>query len=92
VATLSRVAHLSPFHLARAFRHRVGTSPHRYLMDVRLAAAESMLRDGDLTVTRIADRTGFASLAHLGRRFAERYGMPPSAYRRTFGRGDRTPG
>ena len=92
LAALSRVAHLSPFHLARAFRARVGTSPHRYLMDTRLAAAESLLRRGELTVTRVADRTGFASLAHLGRRFAERYGMSPSAYQRTFGRGDRTPG
>jgi len=92
LATLARVAHLSPFHLARAFRARVGTSPHRHLMDVRLAAAEALLRDGDLTVTRVADRTGFVSLGHFARRFGARYGMSPSAYRRTFGRGSRTKG
>jgi AraC-like DNA-binding protein len=90
LATLSRVALMSPFHLARAFRARVGTSPHRYLMDVRLRAAEAMLREGELTVTSVADHAGFASPSHLSRRFAERYGMSPSSYRRTFGQGTRT--
>ncbi|HYG72112.1 MAG TPA: helix-turn-helix transcriptional regulator, partial [Actinomycetota bacterium] len=91
LAELSRVALMSPFHLARAFRARTGTSPHRYLMDVRLRAVEAMLRDGELTVSRIADRTGFGSPSHLSRRFAARYRMSPSSYRRTFGRGSRTP-
>ncbi|HYG73105.1 MAG TPA: AraC family transcriptional regulator [Actinomycetota bacterium] len=90
MAELSRVALMSPFHLARAFRARIGTSPHRYLIEVRLRAAEALLRGGDLTVSRIAERTGFGSPSHLGRRFVERYGMQPSIYRRTFGRGRST--
>lgn len=83
---LARVALVSPFHLARGFRAELGISPHQYLLRARIERAAELLTETDLSVTRIGELVGFASPAHLTRTFAQRMGMPPSVYRRSFGR------
>lgn len=68
------------FHLARSFRAAYGTSPHAYLVQIRLVRARGLLAGGEKPVD-VAAACGFADQSHLGRRFRRAYGLTPAAYR-----------
>lgn len=79
VSALARSVGMSAFHFTRVFAELVGRPPHRYLTEVRMAAARAMLEDGR-TVTDTCFACGFNELAHFSRRFAARFGAPPSRF------------
>lgn len=68
------------FQLARAFRAAYGTSPHAYLLQIRLAAARRQLARGERLID-VAFACGFADQSHLGRCFRRAYGVTPGTYR-----------
>ena len=68
------------FQLARAFRAAFGTSPHAYLVQIRLLRARRLLAGGEPPAAA-AVACGFADQSHLGRRFRRAYGVTPAAYR-----------
>ncbi len=68
------------FQLARAFRACYGTSPHAYLVQIRLLRARRLLAGG-MRPAKVAADCGFADQSHLGRRFRSAYGLTPAAYR-----------
>jgi len=69
-------------HFTRMFKAATGQTPHRYLLELRLGRARSMLMDRTLPLTDIALACGFSSHAHLSTAFRSRFGVAPSAYRR----------
>jgi len=79
VGALARAVGMSPFHFCRIFAELAGTPPHSYLLEVRLRAAASMLRDGS-PVTEACFACGFQSLSHFIRMFQRRFGVSPSRY------------
>jgi AraC-like DNA-binding protein len=70
----------SRFQLARAFRAAYGTSPHAYLVQIRLLRARELLSRGEPPAT-VAAACGFADQSHLGRHFRRAYGLTPAAFR-----------
>jgi AraC family transcriptional regulator len=79
---LASAAGLSTFYFARAFRRLMGVPPHRYLMAVRLRHAARLLDEG-AGVTFTCYEVGFGSLSHFVTAFRKRFGVVPSAARRT---------
>jgi AraC-like DNA-binding protein len=86
LASLGREVHASPFHLARLFRAVVGTSIHRYHLQLRLRHAAARVADGERDLAGLAHELGFADHSHLTRLFRHELGMTPSAFRRALGR------
>jgi AraC-like DNA-binding protein len=82
VERLARACHLSRSSFAERFAARVGKPPATYLAHVRLDAATDLLRDTSLPVTLIAQKVGYASEAAFSRAFNNRYGTPPTRWRR----------
>jgi PAS domain S-box-containing protein len=80
--SVSRVLAISPGYLGRVFKRYMGTTPHQFLIDLRLEAAEDLLRETDLTVSQIAWRVGFASPSHFVTTFRARTGTTPLTFRR----------
>jgi PAS domain S-box-containing protein len=80
--SLSSVLAVSPGYLGRAFKQHTGTTPHQFLIDLRLNAAERLLADTDLSVTQIAWRVGFATPSHFVTTFRARMGRTPIEFRR----------
>jgi AraC-like DNA-binding protein len=78
-ARLEEIAGLDRFALARHFRALYGTTPHRFLVMRRLAAARGKIADGQ-PIAEIAAETGFADQAHLSRHFKKTYGMTPGRW------------
>ncbi|CAD6519176.1 HTH-type transcriptional activator RhaS [Paraburkholderia hiiakae] len=69
------------FRLTRLFQREFGTSPHAYLVRLRLRAARRLLAAGR-TPAQVAAEVGFADQSHLGRWFRRAYRMTPATYRR----------
>lgn len=69
------------FQLSRGFRREFGTSPHAFLVQLRLAEARRLLRE-KTPPAEAAALSGFADQSHMGRWFRRAYGMTPAAYRR----------
>jgi AraC family transcriptional activator FtrA len=84
VEDLARRAHLSPRQFSRRFRSATGASPAAWLLRQRLAAALPLLESSDEPVEHVAARVGFPTPAAFRRHFARAYGLPPSAWRRSF--------
>jgi AraC-like DNA-binding protein len=75
---IAKVAGMSRFYFGRLFVAQVGKSPYRYLVDVRVARAASLIRGGRVSVTEAALSVGFNDLGRFGRAFRARFGVTPS--------------
>ena len=80
---LASAACLSPFHFSRLFRNRTGVPPCRYLSQLRLDLAKSLLAAGEQPLSEIALRCGFSSQCSFNKAFLKSAGMTPGAFRIT---------
>lgn len=84
VDQLARRARMS----ARTFHRRVrevhGTTPLQWLLEQRVARAQTLLEATDLPVERVGEESGLGSAANLRRHFTRTVGVSPTAYRRSF--------
>ena len=77
----SRAACLSPFHFHRSFTQLFGETPHAYLTRHRLERAAHMLKQSNLSVTKICLESGFESLGSFSSLFSRRFGASPREFR-----------
>ena len=79
--TLAKQAGLSRFQALRAFKQRYGLPPHAYQLCLRIAHAQSLLRQG-AAAAEVALRCGFADQSHFNRHFKRLNGVTPMQYAR----------
>ncbi|MGM1061768.1 GlxA family transcriptional regulator [Saccharothrix sp. Mg75] len=84
VADLAAHAGMSERTFHRAFLAATGSTPGRWLQVQRVRLARRLLETTDLTVQRVAERSGLGTPANLRRRLRGELGVTPDAYRRTF--------
>jgi AraC-like DNA-binding protein len=79
LSDLSKLVHISPYHLARLFKRHTNMTPHKYLENVRIRQAERLL-DRGLPIADVAVSTGFSSQSHLTRTFKSFLGTTPGDF------------
>jgi AraC-like DNA-binding protein len=82
--TLERLARRvgwSPYHLAHQFRLYTGATVHRYLEELRLAAALRRIEAGDTSLAALAVELGFSHHSHMTARLRRSLGVTPRAIR-----------
>lgn len=77
---LARQVGLNEFTLKQGFRHLFGTTAFGCLNHYRLEHAKALLEDGNLNVTEVAHRVGFANRGHFAAAFRKKFGVNPKAY------------
>lgn len=82
----SRLA-VSPSTLSRIFRSQLHTTFSAYLREVRIRAAEELIRRTDMRGKEIAYQVGFSSPHYFSHVFTVHRGCSPSEYRRNLARG-----
>jgi AraC family transcriptional regulator len=85
VCDLAATVNLTRAHFLRLFKSVAGTTPHQFVLRLRLRAAAGHLLYDDDMVTVIAYAVGFQDLSHFTRSFAAEFGCSPSEYRRSGG-------
>jgi len=77
---VARHAGLSPHYFSECFHKATGQTFQRYVQDLRVRFAHTLLGVSQLPVTVICSSAGFTSLAHFERVFKRRFGVSPRAY------------
>lgn len=75
--TLAGVVAISPSHFCALFKRSVGTSPHSYVIQQRVARAKDLLVRGGQSIADVASEVGFADQAHLTRHMKKLLGATP---------------
>ncbi|HEY4111212.1 AraC family transcriptional regulator [Puia sp.] len=80
--TIAKAACLSTPQLVRQFRAAFNTTPHRYLVNLRLDHAARLLKTSTLPVLEIAGQCGFEDPSAFCRAFKTAHGLQPERYRK----------
>lgn len=81
---LANYIHLSRRQLERLFQRHLQCSPSRYYLRLRVARAQSMLRETQQSIVSIANKCGFVSMPHFSKVYREQVGMAPRDERRSI--------
>ncbi|RJL32278.1 GlxA family transcriptional regulator [Bailinhaonella thermotolerans] len=84
VEGLARRAGMSERTFFRQVQAVTGTTPHKWLLNQRLARAQSLLEETTLSIDQVSERSGLGTAANLRRHFALHVGVTPTEYRRTY--------
>ncbi|WP_104983479.1 AraC family transcriptional regulator [Sorangium cellulosum] len=79
VEEVARHVAMSPSHFAHRFRAVARVSPMRYLKELRLQHARTLLLSG-LRASEVAQRAGYESASHFTRDFKRCFGASPGDY------------
>ena len=78
---LAASARISDSEALRCFKITMQTTPYRYLIDYRLSKAADLLKNTNLSISRISDICGFNQQAYFGKCFREKNLCSPKDYR-----------
>ncbi len=79
LSDLSGIGCISPYHLQRLFLESYGSSPHEFMIKLRIQKALELLKGG-LSSAETAFETGFADQSHFSRHFKKNIGVSPGRY------------
>lgn len=82
IGELSARSGYNPQYFIRLFRRSMGMTPHQYITTYRLNESVKLLRQGNLSVTQIAERVGYADIKTFGRAFRGRYGVSATQFQK----------
>ena len=82
---LAGVCSFSRSEFCRIFRRYTGRTPFEYLQHLRVRRSLRLLEDRSLSVTEIAERTGFAGSSYYAEIFRRYMNMSPLEYRKKKG-------
>lgn len=68
---------MSRSQLFKRVREVTGESPKQLLNKIRLQSAEKLLQEGNMTVSEVADATGWNSVSYFSKSFKRRFGRSP---------------
>ena len=72
----------SPENVIKTFKESYGRPPYRYLMDLRIDYAKSLLENDDLSIKEISERFCFSDAYYFSNYFKKRVGVSPTRYRK----------
>jgi len=78
---LAQMASMNDEHFLRQFKKLYNKTPHQYLIDRRIQAAQDLLISRDLSVQEICSAIGWESLTTFTSLFKQRTGVTPGEYR-----------
>ncbi len=78
---LSAVLHKEYSGLTALFTQVEGITIEQFFLLQRLERVKELIKYDELTLSEIADRTGFSSVAHLSTQFKKLTGMTPSTFK-----------
>ncbi|MBN8216080.1 MAG: AraC family transcriptional regulator [Spirochaetes bacterium] len=85
VAEAARAASLSASHFALLFRRQMGMPLHRYLRELRIRHARSLMADRGIPLAELAQCTGFADVYSFSKAFRKVTGVAPGKFRQLSG-------
>lgn len=80
---LSEQFHLSPKYLSRYFKEKFHLTISEYVQHLRMNHAKDLLENTNLSITEVAEQSGFSTVSFFIRQFTGLHGCPPKKWRMT---------
>ncbi len=80
---LAQEVGMSEFHFSRLFKKATGLSPSQHFIKQRVARAQQLLLESDMSIIEIGMAVGYSSPSHFAQIFRRGTGMTPREYRRS---------
>jgi len=77
---LATLVGLGPRYFSTLFRRAFGATPHKYVMQQRLAEGARLLTNQGMEISDVAVQVGFCSQSHFTAAFRQAYGVTPRRY------------
>lgn len=81
---LSELFYMSKYHLCRTFKKYTGYTINEYININRVMQAKKLLTDTNISISKIAERTGYQSLTNFGKVFKQYMGKRPTEFRKAY--------
>lgn len=81
---LEQQFHVNRYRVCKDFKQHFQLSPMQYLHQVRVQAAQVLLRENDMHIHEIADEVGYENVNHFIHHFKKTAGTTPAAYRQNI--------
>lgn len=81
IESLATTVGMSRSAFALRFKTLIGEAPMEYLTRCRIHKAGRLLRESDLSIGQVAQRTGYDSEASFNKAFKRQFGLPPGKFR-----------
>lgn len=82
LADIEKLTYFSATHCEVIFKKATDRTIVDYLLDIRISEAKKLLIRGNLTLSEIAERTGFSDNNYFSRVFKKRTGYSPNEYKK----------
>ena len=81
LADMSGCLHMSKSHFSDLFKRSINITPHQYVIKSRVQKAKQLLEQTNLSITEIAEKTGFNTNSHFSRSFRQHANIAPKSHR-----------
>ena len=83
VEELSKISGYNPQYFIRLFKQSIGMSPYQYIINCRMKKAVQLLKQ-NVSVTCVAEQTGYGDIKAFSRAFKSYFNVPPSEYEKKY--------
>ena len=84
LSVLADEFHLNPQYISQLFKNEIGVNFLSYLTNIRMEKAKKLLLSTSLSITDVADQSGYGDYRVFTKVFKKSEGITPSQYRRDF--------
>ncbi|XEC92630.1 helix-turn-helix domain-containing protein [Paenibacillus tarimensis] len=81
LARMAKILDITPNYLSSLFTSQTGLTFSQHLITIRLHHAKQMLRETNLKIYEIAQRSGYSDAAYFSRLFKSTFGISPNKYK-----------
>ncbi|NNE76579.1 MAG: helix-turn-helix transcriptional regulator [Pricia sp.] len=82
ISKMAQHFNMSSDHFSRSFTKIIGVRPNRYIQQRRIERAQMLLLTTDDTISEVAEKAGYQSLAYFSRAFKKITGKNPNTFRK----------
>ncbi|MDI9540418.1 MAG: helix-turn-helix domain-containing protein [Bacillota bacterium] len=80
VADICHEFSISRTYLQRIFNETLHVTPKKYIIETKLAKSKILIKNGNHSLSEIADKLGYSSIHYFSRIFTSNFGITPSEY------------
>jgi len=81
ISFLAELCGITTTHFARVFKAIYGTTPVKYINNLRIEKAVALLTHTSLSITEISEQTGFSDTSYFSKAFKKIHGVSPLNYK-----------
>lgn len=81
VSELSMMCNITPEYFRDIFHRNFGTSPIKYINNLKITRAKELLSAGFYSVGSVAEMSGYSDISHFSREFKKATGVSPSEFK-----------